>query len=155
MSSLKKAGSIVYKTALVFMVIGILSGRVEAETYKFVLRIPSQQWYLSNPTGVAVDSSGNVYVADLSNNRIQKFNLSGALITKWGSSGSGDGQFGTPHGVAVDSSDNVYVAETLNHRIQKFDSSGSFITKWDSSGLGDGQFGGPTGVAVDSSGMSM
>ncbi len=92
------------------MVIGILSGRVEAETYKFVLRIPSQQWYLSNPTGVAVDSSGNVYVADLSNNRIQKFNSAGILIAEW-SSGSGDGQFGTPHGVAVDSSDNVYVAD--------------------------------------------
>ena len=42
------------------------------------------------------------------------------FITKWGSEGSGDGQFNTPLDVAVDSSDNVYVAEWDNHRVQKF-----------------------------------
>jgi len=104
------------------------------------------------PSGVAVDSSGSVYVADRSNNRIQKFNSSGAFITKWGSYGTGDGQFRYPSGVAVDSSGNVYVADEDNHRIQKFDSNGTFITKWGTSGTGDGQFRYPSGVAVDSSG---
>lgn len=42
------------------------------------------------------------------------------FILKWGSYGSGDGQFVTPYGVAADSSGNVYVADTGNHRIQKF-----------------------------------
>ena len=92
------------------------------------------------PSGVAVDSSGNVYVADTDNHRIQKFNSSGGFITKWGSSGSGDGQFNYPYGVAVDSSGNVYVADTSNDRIQKFNSTGGFITKWGSYGSGDGQF---------------
>ncbi len=74
------------------------------------------------------------------------------FVTKWGTEGSGDGQFNTPLGVATDSSGNVYVADTSNHRIQKFDSSGTFLTKWGSSGSGDGQFSVPRGVATDSSG---
>ena len=65
-----------------------------------------------DPTGVAVDSSGNVYVADNGNNRIQKFNSNGKFITKWGSYGTADGQFSSPIGVAVDSSGNVYVADS-------------------------------------------
>jgi PKD repeat protein len=102
--------------------------------------------------GVAVDSSGNVYVADYGNNRIQKFDSNGAFITKWGSKGNGDEQFNNPRGVAVDSSGNVYVADSGNCRIEKFDSSGKFITKWGSEGSGDGQFYYPCGVAVDSKG---
>ena len=85
-------------------------------------------------------------------NRIQKFDSTGGFITKWGSEGSGDGQFYDPYGVAVDSSGNVYVADSYNNRIQKFDSNGDFITKWGSPGSEDGQFHYPYGVAVDSSG---
>ncbi len=82
------------------------------------------------PSGVATDSSSNVYVVDTNNNRIQKFSSSGGFLTKWGSVGTGNGQFTLPSGVATDSSDNVYVADTSNNRIQKFSSSGSFITAW-------------------------
>jgi DNA-binding beta-propeller fold protein YncE len=67
-----------------------------------------------------VDASGNVYVADAGNNRIQKFSSSGTLITMWGSLGTGNGQFSNPSGVAVDASGNVYVADTFNNRIQVF-----------------------------------
>jgi len=105
----------------------------------------------NGPRAVAVDSSGNIYVADTSNNRIQKFDSSGAFFTKWGVNGSGDGQFKFPYDVAVDSSGNVYVADFNKHRIQKFDSSGAFITKWGFAGSGDGQFLNPSGVVVDSS----
>ena len=42
------------------------------------------------------------------------------FLLKWGSLGTGDGQFNTPHGIAVDSSNNIYVADTNNARIQKF-----------------------------------
>lgn len=62
------------------------------------------------------------------------------LVTKWGSKGTGDGQFNEPWGIAVDSSGNVYVTDTSNNCIQKFDASGTFISKWGSSGSGDGQF---------------
>ena len=80
----------------------------------------SDEGQFLEPAGVAVDSSGNVYVSDFSNNRIQKFTSNGTFITKWGSSGSGEGQFNRPENVAVDSSGNVYVGDTSNNRIQVF-----------------------------------
>lgn len=60
-------------------------------TYRFaqVLPKPAQPQYFRNPQGVAVDSSGNLYVADTYNHRIQKFNSAGTFITAWGGYGSG------------------------------------------------------------------
>jgi sugar lactone lactonase YvrE len=104
------------------------------------------------PHSVAVDSSGNVFVADTNNNRIQKFGPSGKLLDKWGSKGDGDGQFNHPGSIAVDSLGNVFVVDTDNNRIQVFNSSGKFLTKWGSRGKQEGQFNSPYGIAVDSSG---
>ena len=71
------------------------------------------------------------------------FDSSGTFITKFGTFGSGDGQFILPFGVAVNpSKGNVYVAD-VNNRIQVFDSSGDFITKFGTLGNGDGQFNKP------------
>jgi DNA-binding beta-propeller fold protein YncE len=72
------------------------------------------------PRGIAVDSQGNVFVADTRNHRIQKFTANGAFLCKWGSRGRGPGQFDFPYGVAVDGAGNVYVADKYNNRIQKF-----------------------------------
>jgi DNA-binding beta-propeller fold protein YncE len=76
----------------------------------------------------------------------------GTFLTKWGSPGSGDGQFSYLSGVAVDGSGHVFVTDFGNARIQKFDNNGTFLTKWGSYGAGNGQFTNPTGVAVDGSG---
>lgn len=73
-----------------------------------------------SPVGMAVDSAGNVYVADTSNHRIQRFNDVGTHLASWGAFGTAEGQFSTPMGVAVDASGNVYVVEHGNHRVQKF-----------------------------------
>jgi DNA-binding beta-propeller fold protein YncE len=94
--------------------------------------------------GVAVDGSGNVFVADTNNNRLQKFTSTGTFLTTWGSSGTGDGQFTNPFGVATDSSGNVFVADANNNRIQKFDANGTFLTMWGSAI--------PQDVATDGSG---
>jgi streptogramin lyase len=112
----------------------------------------SDNGQFNGPGGVAVDSAGNVYVADWVNNRVQKFTSDGRYVTQWGSVGSGPGQFHNPSGIAVDSFGNVYVTDYGNYRVQKFDSSGTYITQWGSRGSGAGQFEYPQGVAVDSSG---
>ena len=92
----------------------------------------------NSPGGVAIDDSGNIYVTDTYNNRIQKFSPDGTFITKWGNSGTGDGQFNGPLGIAIDGSGNLYVADVFNNRIQKFDSGRQFLAKWDAAGSGEG-----------------
>ena len=99
-----------------------------------------------------MDSSDNVSVSDFGeNNRIQKFDSNGNFLSKWGTTGSGDGQFINPGlGIDADSSDNV--ADWGNNRIQKFDSNGNFLSKWGTTGSGDGQFIRPANLALDASG---
>src|SRR5262245_4772913 len=105
----------------------------------------------SGASRVATDGSGNVYVVDSGNHRIQNFDASGNFLPTWASNGSGNGQFAPPFGVATDGSGNVYVTDG-NQRIQKFDASGTFLTTWGSFGSGNGQFNTPEGVATDASG---
>ena len=120
------------------------------------------------PFGVAVDSAGNVYVADTYNSTIRKVSGAGVVTTLAGNpalSGSADGQnaaalFNYPSGVAVDSAGNLYVADTGNHTIRKVTSGGMVTTLAGSagqSGSADGtggaaQFNLPNGVAVDGAG---
>jgi len=95
-----------------------------------------------------VASDGSVYVADMRNNRIQKFTSDGKFVRKWGTVGTGDGEFNEPHGVAVASDGSVYVADTFNNRIQKFTSDGVFVSKWGSYGAEAGQFRYPHDLSV-------
>lgn len=105
-----------------------------------------------SPYSVAIGPSGNVYVTDRDNERIQKFGPLGGYILQWGNPGSGDGQFNQPFGVAVDGSANVFVVEFGNNRVQKFNGMGTFLAKWGSSGSTNGKFISPEGVAVDAAG---
>ncbi|GEM_PF-231584 len=104
------------------------------------------------PADVAVDASGNVYVLDSGNDRVEKFDKAGTFLLAWGTAGTEDGQFSQPKGLAVDSSGNVYVADTGNNRVQKFTSAGVFVLKFGAQGSGDGQFSSPTDVATNAGG---
>ena len=91
-------------------------------------------------SGIATDTSGNIYVAEL-DNRVQKFSGNGAYLT----------QFNIPaRSVAIDSAGNIYA--TVNDSIQKFDSTGTLLNTWGSTGTENGSFKFPTGIALDSSG---
>jgi hypothetical protein len=74
------------------------------------------------------------------------------FVAKWGTPGSGPGQFRSPHGIDVDASGTVYVADTGNHRVQKFTPDGVFLTEWGTQGAGPGQFDRPSGVTADTLG---
>jgi streptogramin lyase len=106
----------------------------------------------SGPYGITLDSLGNIYVADVSNNRIQKFDSNGVYISQFGSSGSGNGQFNFPYYITLDSLGNMFVSDYYNHRIQKFDSNGVYISQFGSNGSGNGQFNYTTGITLDSLG---
>jgi sugar lactone lactonase YvrE len=129
----------------------------------------------SAPKGIALDSTGNVWVADSGNNRVQELNSSGSYLTAIGagyngisgaigSTGIGSGQFNAPYGITIDSSNNIWVADYNNNRVQELNSSGTFLN-----GIGAGyngvagpigawnaqlgQFAGPTSVAVSPNGV--
>lgn len=103
------------------------------------------------PAGVAVDGSGNVYVADTGNNRVQKFTSTGAYLTQWGTAGSGNGQFMGPFGIRVIGG-NVYVVDSGNARVQVFTTAGVYVSQFGSAGSGNGQFQQPLCIAADSNG---
>jgi sugar lactone lactonase YvrE len=122
----------------------------------------------SSPGGVAVDNSGNVYVADTSNHVIRKIAPTGVVSTFAGSAGvegSDDGNRATarfyfPGGVAVDSTGNVFVADTYNSTVRKITSKGVVSTlagKAGNVGSADGSgasagFAHPVGIAIDNAG---
>jgi trimeric autotransporter adhesin len=124
------------------------------------------------PQGVAVDASGNIYIADTVNRRIRLVTKSTGIITTVAGDGTieykGDGGLATsaglyfPYGVAVDASGNIYIADYYNHRIRLVTKSTGIITTVAGDGIagytGDGGLATsaglnyPQGVAVDASG---
>jgi streptogramin lyase len=131
--------------------------------FLFADRAPQDTWYLDrelklpempgfkNPRGITFGPSGYSYVADNGNHAITIWDQNGSMIKRFGTHGSGDGQFSHPIDIAV-TNDEIYVVEKNNHRVQVFDINGSFLRKWGSSGSGDSQFNQPFSISLDMNG---
>ena len=80
------------------------------------------------PTDVAWDSKGNIYISDgYINSRVAKYDKDGNWVKQWGTKGTNPGQFNLPHAIAIDNNDNIYVGDRSNRRIQVFDTEGKFL----------------------------
>jgi RHS repeat-associated protein len=109
---------------------------------------------IGEPEGLAVGPGGDIWVADWLDNRVEAFNEKGEHVIKFGSQGSGNGQFENPYGIAVGPNGYIAVADNGNDRVEEFTEKGEYITEFGSSGTGTGQFtfDWPIGVAVNSKG---
>jgi DNA-binding beta-propeller fold protein YncE len=96
----------------------------EGVTNMFESSRGAKKGQFDSPTGLAVDGTGNVLVADTGNGRIEKFSPNGTFVTSIG-------QFEAPNGIAIDRAGNIYVAEIgSKHRVQKLGPDGTFIAGW-------------------------
>jgi sugar lactone lactonase YvrE len=98
---------------------------------------PATDAQLSAPSGVAVDAAGNLFIADISNDRIRKVDTAGTITTvagngTWGFSGDGgpatNAELNGPQGVTVDPAGNLFIADSWNNRIRKVDTAGTITT---------------------------
>lgn len=108
---------------------------------------------LNYPNGLAVDESGQIYVADTNNSRIQVFNNDGEFLASWqGKDDSGAGFLTAPMNVTLDRENNLYVADPITKRIIVLNQEGtvSYIIKNVPEGRNTGSFSLPSGVYVDS-----
>jgi tripartite motif-containing protein 71 len=102
---------------------------------------------LEAPDKLAFDAQGNLYITEVGsrstgegqNNRVQKFSSTGMSLARWGTFGSGPGQFNSPAGIAIDQQGDIYVADIGNHRVQKLSSEGQPLAQWHTVGSGTGE----------------
>ncbi|MBN2314209.1 MAG: hypothetical protein JXM79_09785 [Sedimentisphaerales bacterium] len=127
---------------IILVMLGVSSSAISAnEEYRVVRIWPEapRGWHFYHPWAVAVDESGNVYVGDLGNYLVKKFDSEGRFITQWGNPGKGDGQFQSIVSIKTDSSGIVYVVDWDRDkweysRIQKFTPYGEFIGMFERQG---------------------
>lgn len=107
---------------------------------------------LKQPTGLALDSTGQLlYVVDTAQHQVLVFNR-GRLIRRIGKRGTANGEFNFPTMIWRDQQDNLLVTDSLNFRIQKFDVDGHYKTQFGKVGDASGSHARPKGLAVDSVG---
>jgi len=102
--------------------------------------------------GMAVDNSGNLYVADVLNGTVELFSVTGRYLKSLGSRLNATGKFNHPSNVAVDSQGRVYVVDSFNFRVEVISLEDQSAWQIGSLGDGPGYFARPRGIALDSAG---
>jgi len=116
----------------VLMVIGGPGGSAGDNNSLYAFNLPANLTFAPN---------GDFFVADgYGNSRVVRYSKNGEFLEKWGSKGSGDGEFDLVHDVALDAQGRVYVADRNNRRVQIFDQDGKFIGKWADLGQPEGLY---------------
>ena len=108
--------------------------------------------YKLDPTGIAVNKDGNIYVTDVESPRLSKFKSDGKLVKTVGGEGGKSGQFDWPWGIALSKDYMLFVCDSDNHRIQVFDTNLKFISWFGKRGIGVGEFRQPIDLTFDPAG---
>ncbi len=108
----------------------------------------SEPGQLSRPTGIAVAATGEVYIADTGNDRIQVFDRDGTFLRGFGGSGAAPGQFRRPMDLDIDAAGRLYVAELVGNRVQIFTAAGEWLRELRGESTEAGPFDGAAGVWV-------
>ena len=98
--------------------------------------------------GIAFGRDGVWAVTDDSNHCVWILDREDQLVKKFGSNGTGNGEFNRPLGVAFDNNNHLYVTDHCNHRVQNFDITGTYLFQFGSQGSGNGQLKNPLGISV-------
>lgn len=114
----------------------------------------STEGLMSEPIGITTSGGGNFFVVEKANNRVEKFNPNGELLAKFGSSGTGEGQFKEPTAMitAPNGEGFLWVADTGNNRVEEFNSSYAFVRAVGKEGSGNGEFKAPDAIGADAIG---
>lgn len=91
-------------------------------------------------------SNGNYIATQTRGSYIQLFNSSKQLIKEWGTSGTGDSNFGNVEELTIDDDQNIWIVDGVNHRIKKYDQNGNLLLKFGKRGTADGDFDAPFGI---------
>jgi tripartite motif-containing protein 71 len=133
---------------LVMLTLGVVILGVGIASAEFLLKFGGESsgaGRLLKPRDVAIDGSGNAWVADTEHSRVQKFNSSGEFVSQFGVAGGSQ-----PNAIDLDSEGNVWVV--AGSKVWEYKQSGELILSFGESGSGNGQFRGVVGIAIDPSG---